>query len=218
MPGPLAISAISASLTFSLTPLRLSNKNGELNSLIKSFQYCGWLANACPAFKTLLSVKLIKLIADIVWSTADLVLKNIIAPTELVNQSVNLPVIVSVPKDLFLPVSIRFNMFSNATLYGLPKAASSLFKFGSENIWSTFCCQTSKYLALLVVFNPLIKSVSIVPATQPSSGAAYSSVLFIAINSAAKLFKLASFSTKSIKSFLSCSDIPGTSIPCWSHI
>ena len=50
--------------------------------------------------------------------------------------------------------------------------SSSLFKFFSENIASTFCCHISKYLALLVVCIPIIKSVLILPTNQFSPGVA----------------------------------------------
>ena len=47
---------------------------------------------------------------------------------------------------------ILSKLFSTASLYFLPKAASSLFKFSLLNIISAFSFQGLRYLALLVLF------------------------------------------------------------------
>ena len=167
------MSAISASLTLIRKPPRRSFKKSEFISVIKSDQNCFWFAKALPAASTLLSVKLTKLILDIVCSSADLVLKNIIVPILPVTQSVNLPVSVSPWKFLLRPDFIRCNIFSIALRYGLPYAASSLFKFASLNISSALDCHCSKALARLVVLRPSSISVVTVPAGQPSLGPAY---------------------------------------------
>ena len=65
----------------------------ELKSLATSPQYCGWLAKASPAFKGLLSDQLTKLTEDINCNKADRLLKNIIAPVELLTQLFHLATI-----------------------------------------------------------------------------------------------------------------------------
>ena len=60
----------------------------ELNILTKSLANCLVFNIALPNFIGLLSVQFIKLTNDIVCRTADLMLKNIIAPTELFIQFV----------------------------------------------------------------------------------------------------------------------------------
>ena len=107
---------MSASLTFIRKPALRSFKKSEFINFIKSDQYCFWFAKALAAASGLLSLKFIKFIDDIVCSNADLVLKNMIVPILPVNQSVNLPVIVSPAKLRFLPVFIRWSIFSNASL------------------------------------------------------------------------------------------------------
>ena len=134
----------------------------------------------------MLSLQLTKLIEDIVCNTADLVLKNIIAPTELFNQSVTLPASESLVNGLFLPVFILVRIFSKAFTYGFPNAASSLFMFSSENIRSTLVCHCSKYFFLFIELTLSNKSVVILPASHPSLGAEYSSFFWIAISCSAK--------------------------------
>ena len=108
-----------------------------------------------------------------VCNTADLVFKNIIAPTELFNQS-NIPLeTLSPPNGLLLPDFIALSESFNASTYLAPKAASSLFIFFSENIMSTFSCHSCKYSALLTLLIPDITSVVILPAVQFLSGFGY---------------------------------------------
>ena len=80
----------------------------ELNIVTKSFANCFTFNKAAPAATGLLSVQLTKLTIDNVCSTADLMLKNIIAPTELLTQFVKLFTnLLCPPKFLLVPFSIR---------------------------------------------------------------------------------------------------------------
>ena len=82
---------------------------------MKSFQYWGWLAKATPALSILLSLQFIKLTADNVCNTADLALKNIIAPTELLTQSVTSFTTLLELWALLLPVFILAIIFCKAS-------------------------------------------------------------------------------------------------------
>ena len=62
----LARSAISDSFTSIFKPLRLSTKNGEFISIIKSLVHCFGFKNALAAANTLLSLQFIKFTAEIV--------------------------------------------------------------------------------------------------------------------------------------------------------
>ena len=112
----------------------------------------------------------IKLTKDIVWSTADLPLKNIIVPTPLFIKFKAPFVNEFKPLGLLVPVFILYIMSSRALLKFTPNAASILFKFFSLNISSIFCFQSVKNSDLVTSWVNLCKSAAMFPTFQFSIG------------------------------------------------
>ena len=155
-----------------------------------------------------------KFTADIVCNNADLVFKNITAPTELFNQLSNPSVTLLPPIGLLLPDFILRIESSIASRHLVPYAASILFIFSSENIMSMFSLNSCWYSALLTLLIPPIISVVILPPSQSFPGAGYSLPFCILISSSVNTLNLASLFTKSFNSLISLLDKPGISIPC----
>ena len=147
-------------------PLLLCFSWSELNNITKSFQNCGWLAKAAVALNILLSLKFTKLTADIVWSIADLMLKNIIEPTAPLIQLTIKLVSLSLLITLLPPFSIRYNIFSKASLYLVPYKASILFILSGLNITSLLLIHSDKNCFLPTLFTVSDKSLAILPTTQ----------------------------------------------------
>ena len=98
--------AISSALTSFFKPDLLCFKKSELNIIEKSLQNCFWFAKAFAACIGLLSCQFIKFTIDKVCSNADLVLKNIIVPTESLTQFIKRLVSLFAPDGLLRPVFI----------------------------------------------------------------------------------------------------------------
>ncbi len=164
-----------------------------------------------------MSDQLIKLAEDINCNSADLLLKNIIAPTELLTQlfqdSTNLPP----PVALLLPLFILFIEFSKDSLILNPYKACTLFKFSGENIISTFSINSAKYSFLLISLPTLLKSPIIVLASQKSVGSTNVSNLVINSTPSANWTKSVSLETNLTTLAWSVLDKPGITKPALSH-
>ena len=146
-------------------------------------------------------------------------LRNIIDPTEAFVQFINWLVSLFVPVVLLLPVSMRYNISSSASLCFGPYSASILLRFFSEKIEFLFSTHCSKYLALLTLLLILLRSAVMFSTNQFSVGFIQPSFCFdilpkaseYAINSG--LLCITSWSI--LKSFLLN---PGTSWPALVHL
>ena len=149
---------------------------------------------------------------------ADLLLKNIIVPIELLTHWVHLLVIASPPWfALLLPDFIAEIAFSIASLDASPYNASTLFKFFSLNIISTFSINSVKYSFLFVFSVKLFRSLKVVWANQCSPGFGHESFLDTSNSPSAKALSSGSLATRSFNFLLSLLDKPGISLPALFH-